>query len=288
MPASHPQTSPTRRAAAVSRPLGALFDLGAASHTGRRADNQDHYLIADLDNGLRVRRTSLGRHNGAHESGGIYHRVLMIVADGVGGHWGGEQASAAVLREVAANLAVVPSGVTDHAQATRALRKQLDLSLRRADQRVRAMAVDDRGGGNPATTATVVCIEWPVLLLAHVGDSRCYVMRGDRLHRLTSDHTVAEAIRACDGNPPEHFEHILTNAIGGHDEATPDLRSMRLREGDTLLLCTDGISGPLSDEQLETQLRAVGTADGLAKRLIENAYQAGSKDNMTAVVARIR
>ncbi len=287
MPASHPyMPTPPVRSGAVARPQGAMFDLGAATHTGRRADNQDHYLIADLDHGLRVRRTSLGRHNGT-ESGGVYHRLLMIVADGVGGHWGGEQASAAVLREVAANLAVVPTGAEDHAQTTRALRHQLDLSLRRADQRVRAMSVDERSGG-PATTATAVCVEWPVLLLAHVGDSRAYVMRGDRLHRLTSDHTVAEAIRACDGNPPEHFEHILTNAIGGHDEATPDLRSMRLREGDTLLLCTDGVSGPLSDEQLEAQLRAVSTADSLAQRLIESAYQEGSKDNMTAVVVRVR
>lgn len=264
------------------------FDLGASTDAGRRPTNEDHHLIADLDRGLCVHRTSVGALGRCMPSDGRFHRMLMVVADGVGGQWGGDRASAAVVREVAAHIAGLPGTAGDEATAVRALRHRLAAGLRRADQRVRCLAPDGSEAHGPATTATVACIEWPVLLVAHVGDSRAYVLREGRLHRLTSDHTLGEAIRAIDGEPPAVFDHVLTNAIGGPDAPNPDLHTVQLHAGDVIMLCTDGVTNALSDAELEQQLRAPAPADTIAARLVQSAYHGGSDDNLTVVIARVR
>jgi serine/threonine protein phosphatase PrpC len=143
------------------------------------------------------------------------------------------------------------------------------------------------------TTLTVACVCDSKLHLAHVGDSRCYLLRGSRLEQLTEDHTVAnEMVRTgvIDEERAEgtKWQHVLHKAVGGGSPmGEPQLRSVELRGGDKLLLCTDGLTKHLDDETIGDRLIAVRGPEAAAHHLVNMAIQDGGYDNVTAVVARV-
>jgi protein phosphatase len=143
------------------------------------------------------------------------------------------------------------------------------------------------------TTLTLAYVLWPRLYVVHVGDSRCYLRRKDCIHRMTRDHTLAQ--RAVDAGllSPEQAEnsrmsHALWNCIGGSSSAavTPDVYRATLEEGDELLLCSDGLTRSLTDEQIRTMLEGSATPRDAAEALVAAANDAGGEDNITVVVAR--
>src|SRR5690606_31642619 len=202
------------------------LDAAGLTHVGReRARNEDQFLIARLERRLRVQSASvvdIAPLLPAPREG-----TLLLVADGMGGGAAGDVASAVAVRTVVDYVcnvmpwatAVGPSsGQTPPPSSTLpGIRIGLSSALREGDIAVRRAAHTSAGGRSMGTTTTLAYVQWPQLYVAHVGDSRCYLVRGDEIMQLTTDHTLAERLRArtditIDDNSPWH--HVLWNALG--------------------------------------------------------------------------
>src|SRR5262249_31139026 len=130
-----------------------------------------------------------------------------------------------------------------------------------------------------------------VLFVAHVGDSRGYLLRGGVLYRLTHDHTLVEAmVRRGMLSPEEaathHWRHVVTNIVGGDSpEVHIDLHKVQLDAADRLLLCSDGLTGMVAEEAIASVLRAEAHPETACSKLVTLANEAGGKDNITVIVA---
>lgn len=141
-------------------------------------------------------------------------------------------------------------------------------------------------------TLTLACLPWPRVYVVHAGDSRCYLHRGGKLFRMTTDHTVAQ--RAVDDGvlteaqaAASGLTNTLWNCIGaGTKDVTPDLYHTTFQYGDELLLCTDGLSRRLTDDQIQRILTNATTPENATSALIDAANAAGGNDNITVIVAR--
>jgi serine/threonine protein phosphatase PrpC len=142
------------------------------------------------------------------------------------------------------------------------------------------------------TTVTMTYQLGPELFVVHVGDSRGYLLRGDRLQRLTSDHTLtAELVRrgALDPQDAAHhpYRHVITNCVGGTEPGVSvEARKLDLAAGDVLLLCSDGLTDMVDDAAIQGVLSAEADPRAACERLVSRANEAGGKDNITAIVAR--
>jgi protein phosphatase len=142
------------------------------------------------------------------------------------------------------------------------------------------------------TTMTMALSLGRDLFVIHVGDSRAYLLRQQQLHRLTRDHTLAQALADLGLLAPHQaatsrLRHVLTQALGAqsaYDE--PDIHEVTLQDGDCLLLCTDGLTDMVKDDGIAQVLGSSDTAEAACRRLVQEALAAGGKDNVTAVVAR--
>jgi protein phosphatase len=272
---------------AVSRPSDAIvhtsFDRSAplrleaagASHPGRRHLNQDQFLIADLH--AARRRDDLGGDSGS------YDESLLVVADGMSGHPGGEVASLLAVRVLLSELVKADPDADD-------LVRRLELAMRSSDRAIHEAGArrDDLNGMGTAVTAA-----WwvaPMLVFAHVGHSRLYLLRDGRLSHLTRDHTVSAGMTEAgfEETKAAGFEHVLTQALGGDREGVaPELGCRRLRLGDALLLCTDGLLRGLVEDQITRMLERAPSAHDAAARLLASALSTDDLDNITALVARV-
>ncbi|MEQ9503342.1 MAG: protein phosphatase 2C domain-containing protein [Deltaproteobacteria bacterium] len=215
---------------------------------------------------------------------------LFAVADGMGGYEGGEVASRIAIETLvgfASCLArgdnlFLPSDV-DYARPPE--ENVVAAAIRLADARIKAARVGPLAQMG-STVAMVQTIEDRVVV-AHVGDSRVYRRRASKIECLTRDHSLYEELRAsgADVPPKEKFlhAHVITRALGIETpKRDPDLRSEALAIGDTLLLCTDGVTDVLSDEDIGALL----DGDLAAERIASAAYDAGSRDNITVLLLR--
>ncbi len=281
-----PLTNPS--AASRLEPVGRSIDVHGATDIGRvRERNEDQFFIADLNRTMVIRQSSLAVPEDRRVLPGEQGK-LFVVADGVGGHGAGDLASAVAVNALGdAFLHSVPwvyepgedGEEARDAQVSDAFRK----ALARCETQVHAVA-EQRGlvELKMATTLTTAVVIWPRLYVAHVGDSRCYLFRGGQLRRITRDHTVAAQLGAEDGP----FKHVLSNAIGGSDDRLMvEVHRVNLQHGDAVLLCTDGLTGHLSDESIAAQIAVGGGARFCCETLVNAAKQAGGKDNITAIVA---
>jgi protein phosphatase len=258
-------------------------DCFGLTDPGRRRDtNEDQFLVADLDVPGRVVGSSLR----AGELGFLGGRLLAI-ADGLGGHNGGERASAvaigAAARHLVEALARPPEfGDADYA-AEAAVREAMELAGAEVEQ---AAAADPNLGGM-GTTLTLGLVRWPRLYVAHAGDTRVYVLREGRLWQLTRDHTYAELL-ASQGRPaPLDAARVLVNCLGGGSPGVvPEVSTFPVWPGDALLLCSDGLHGPVPDSAITHILSTTPTAEAAARELVAAANAAGGPDNVTVVVAR--
>jgi protein phosphatase len=145
-----------------------------------------------------------------------------------------------------------------------------------------------------ATTITLAYIVWPRLYVVHVGDSRCYLFRNSKLKQVTKDHTMAQQFVEKGVLDPEDAEKsqwsdVVWNVVGGSsDELLPEVYKAEIRIGDTVLLCTDGLTNHVSDEQISELLNAKVDIESVCHRLVDAANNAGGTDNITVVVARFR
>jgi len=211
-------------------------------------------------------------------------RGLWAVADGMGGHAFGDLASGAVVTALERlALSADPSAglLADLPDAISAARD----SLAAVNVALRAEA---RARGVPVIGSTVA------LLIARgadaaclwAGDSRIYLLRGGRLQQLTRDHSQREDLKARGADPAGASANTITRAVGAADALVLDALPLRLRDGDLFLLCSDGLSTPVAEQDIAAALAAADCAQA-AERLVELALAGGGRDNVTVVVARV-
>ncbi len=275
----------------------ATIDASGSTNVGReRPRNEDSFLIATLQRSMVVHDASPASARGwfAGSSAG----TLLVVADGMGGQGGGDVASRVAVNTVASYLLNVMSWTSGTAaretSADRAslpgVRDQLSSALVIGDSTVKSAAA---GSGSPAmgTTLTMALVLWPMLYVAHVGDTRCYLLRSGKLTRLTTDHTVAQKMASTAAvplDPESQLNHVLWNSLGGSAEVPqPELVKIDLEVGDVLLLCSDGLTKHVEDAQIAAYLSADEPNPVRCGRLVEHANAGGGSDNVTVVVASV-
>jgi serine/threonine protein phosphatase PrpC len=230
--------------------------------------------------------TSVGRVREGNEDSLFQGKKTFAVADGMGGHQAGEIASATALEPVA-RLDDQDFATADEAMA--ALRE----AVIAANTSVFEKAADDPGLRGMGTTLTVLLVREGQFHLAHVGDTRAYLLRGDELSQLTEDHTlVQQLVKEHRLKPHEVDTHpqrsVITRAIGVDRWVDVDtLASLEMLPGDQILLCSDGLTGPVKKEQIASILMARADGEQTCQALIDAANDAGGPDNITVVLVRV-
>jgi serine/threonine protein phosphatase PrpC len=213
---------------------------------------------------------------------------LFVVADGMGGHKGGKQASELAVATVEERCLPSRAGADSAEEVARLVEAVCD-----ANRRIVALAAQDSGLSRMGTTLVALLLDGLGRgTVVHVGDSRAFRLRGDRLERLTTDHTVvADLLRnhaiSEDEASTHPYRHVLTRALGAAADVSPDVQQFEVRSGDLYLLCSDGVSGMLSESELKGIL--VGHRDdpeAACRELIAAANRAGGQDNATAIAVR--
>ncbi len=241
-------------------------------------------------------RTDVGQMRDHNEDA---HLVLpeigvLAVADGMGGLAHGEIASSTAVSTVKAAMSsleqVVSAVDEDPSSATRIqLAQVLEFLSNLGSQRIQQAL----GPGVSGTTLVIATVSGGHLMVCNTGDSRAYLYRAGTLRPLTEDHTVAAAqLRAGVISQAEHdaspYQHMLYQALGTQGEVDPDLFSLPVAAGDIVLVCSDGLTGPVSEARIASILERKGTSlDDATDALIEAANEGGGPDNITVVLARV-
>jgi serine/threonine protein phosphatase PrpC len=229
-------------------------------------------------------RTDTGRARSANEDSYWVHSPLFVLADGMGGAQAGEVASQAAVG-VFSEQGGLPDGPGSYEERLAALVAQ-------ANGRVYSQAQSDDQFAGMGTTLTVAYVGEDDLAIAHVGDSRFYVLRDGALEQLTEDHSlVGELVRRGQISAEEAEDHpqrsIITRALGIEGEVTVDHFSWPVRDGDVFLLCSDGLTGMVSDAHVAEILAAAPSLAVAAQQLVAAANEAGGRDNITVVLFRV-
>jgi serine/threonine protein phosphatase PrpC len=267
-----------------------IESFGATDQGRVRTSNEDQFLTATLMRALWVEQSSIPQSEMQY---GDERGHVFIVADGMGGAQGGEKASALAVGAIEQLLLNALRWLLslDGSEEAAVLR-DFKVALRSADACVCAAAAGNPMLAGMGTTLTMAYTLGSDLFVAHVGDSRCYLYRGGALHQLTKDHTlVGELIEKGLIQPEDAgahpFRHVITNVVGGPKAGLhAEVHRLSLEAGDTLLLCTDGLTGMVADDQITAVLQASPTAKAAAEQLVVLANEQGGKDNVTVVVAR--
>jgi serine/threonine protein phosphatase PrpC len=227
--------------------------------------------------------TDIGRMRKNNEDRFLSAGRLAAVADGMGGHRAGEVASAIAMEELATLEHAGPW--SNPAQAGEALRAV----FLRANRRIREMSSRDKELDGMGTTMVALLEDGDSVHLANVGDSRAYLLRNGELSQVTVDHTlVQELIDEGRLRPEEAERHpqrsIITRALGVEADVEVDLFTYKLQPGDRMLLCTDGLSGVLSEARIRNVLLRVADPQDAAERLVVMANEGGGPDNITVMV----
>lgn len=271
------------------------IDSAGLTHVGKvRKTNEDAFLIATLQRSMLVHDASpAARGWFTGEPAG----TMLIVADGMGGQGGGDVASRVAVSTVVnhllncmpwATLRQQDSAPLTHSPSLPGVRDQLANAMVEGDSSVKLTGAQS-GTPQMGTTLTMALVVWPIAYIAHVGDTRCYLHRAGELRRLTTDHTLAQ--RLAEVSPEaidetSRLHHVLWNSLGASPELPqPEIQKLALQPGDTLLLCSDGVTKHLNDATLSRLLAGSASAEQRCAMLLERANAGGGTDNMTAVVA---
>jgi len=228
-------------------------------------------------------RTHVGKVRRQNEDAAWYDekRGVFAVADGMGGHLAGEVASGMAI-EAVQNMAQKNefASITVMREAVMSAHEAI---TRHAQKNPACMGM--------GTTLSVMWRGGHYMYIAHVGDSRIYRFRNDALEQITQDHSlVEELVRARIITREEARTHprrnIITRALGTQGDNLPDLLAADIKPGDLWLLCTDGLCGMISDEEIARVLSSGATLEMMAGSLIEKALDAGGRDNVTLVLCR--
>jgi protein phosphatase len=286
--------SPTEVLSPQAASSAVQVDLAALSHPGKvRPNNEDHFLVVRFNRALQTLLTNLPEGLiplRAEEVG-----YGMVVADGMGGMAAGEVASRSAIRTLINLALATPDWVmTSGGPEIERVMQRMAERYRRVDAALREEARADPSLVGMGTTMTLACSLGADLILAHVGDSRVYLLRGGALHPLTRDHTLVRELVDRGVVRPEHaanhpFRHVLTRALGGSGgEIEAEVQRVSLADADQLLLCTDGLTDMVDATTIAAILRSSASSGDACQKLVELALQNGGKDNVTVLLARYR
>ncbi len=246
------------------------MDVGARTDVGRvRENNEDAFLVVEP-------------------------LELFIVSDGMGGEAHGEVASAIAVETISehcqsaeVNPSIPLFGETHPELSARTNRLASAVNL--ANSRIYEASERDPGQHGMGATVVAAWLEGPKLCLVHVGDSRVYLLRAGALEQLTADHSlVAEQVRRGFISPQQaessELQNVLTRALGPHQQIELDAAEHPLKPGDILILCTDGLTRMVSDEEIASTLLTTPGAQAAADHLIDLANENGGIDNSTVVI----
>ncbi|MGO9899220.1 MAG: Stp1/IreP family PP2C-type Ser/Thr phosphatase [Solirubrobacteraceae bacterium] len=227
-----------------------------------------------------IARTDTGRQRRGNEDASYAQAPLFVVADGMGGARAGEVASRIAVEMFEQGL---PAEGTPE--------RRLSFVVQSANREIYALSRSERDREGMGTTLTAAYLDQDHLAIAHVGDSRAYMFRAGELVRLTQDHSlVDELVKAGKLTEEQALEHpqrsIITRALGPEPDVAVDTWSYPARAGDVLLLCSDGLTSMISDAHISAILAGAPSLQAAADALIDEANEAGGRDNITVVLSR--
>ena len=269
------------------RPLGPV-DLrvyGATDHGRVRSHNEDSFLIADL--------TPAPPGGAAHGLGTLRigdRGFLLLVADGMGGAAAGEVASSMAANTVLEELN--QHWVSSTLQGRRPFIERMTRAVERANAEIHALSVNDPGKSGMGSTITVAGILGDRVHMLQVGDSRGYVVRKGSARQLTRDQSLTQhlvdvgQITESDAAVSDR-RNVILQALGPTAEVEVAVTSETLRAGDYLILCSDGLSGLVADDELARVVGEIQDPAAIATELIDMANSRGGHDNITVIVAQL-
>lgn len=273
------------------RPADSQLDLFGITHPGKvRSENQDHFLICTVHPQVVVHGTSLPNAERLPLRGQRL-ATMLLVADGVGGHAGGSEASRLAAEAITAYVSTTLRCY--HAAGTSSDQMFLDSLHAAALKAHETVSVEAaiRGDQKMATTLTLAIAVWPWLYVLQVGDSRAYFYCDGKLRQVTRDQTMAQDLVDQGVLPAERmdaspYKHVLSSAIGG-SAAMPVVSRLDVRGASPLLLlCSDGLTKHVTDGEIEKCIATMQSSEQLCRSLLDLALARGGEDNVTIVVGR--
>lgn len=224
-------------------------------------------------------RSDVGRMRDGNEDSYLVQDPFYVVADGMGGHVAGDVASRIAVQTISERTQDGSTASPDG----------LERAVKAANEAIWQKALDDPSLHGMGTTCTLVLVGESEIHLAHVGDSRAYLYRDSELSQITDDHTlVGRMVREGRLRPEDAERHpqrnIVTRVLGVDENVEVDLRTIPVQEGDTVLICSDGLTSMVDADAIKDVLSRSADPQQAADELIDIANEAGGEDNITAVV----
>jgi len=218
--------------------------------------------------------------------------ALFMVADGMGGHLGGERASRLTVdtvKEIFHKFQEDPDATLDGDEDCRNVGERLKYAVRMASHRVYDEASQNERLSGMGTTAVAIAIRDGKAYIVNVGDSRAYLLRGKQITQLTEDHSlVSEQVKAglvtAEGARHHRLKNIITRSVGFQRDVEADLFVRELEDGDLFLLCSDGLSNLIEDKQIAKIVNKSKNLDDSCQRLVEAANKGGGDDNISVIL----
>ena len=232
-------------------------------------------------------RSAIGLVRQGNEDSAFVSPQLIAVADGMGGHAAGEVASRIAVQVLHRLTPTLTTTDIDEDSVSDLLMH----SLHSIDEEIAAVAEEEIEKRGMGTTLTALLVRDNHIALLHVGDSRCYRLRGSALEQLSNDHTVIQELldqgAISEAEAAEHPQRsMLTQALRGDGDVTPVLQVYEVKKGDRFLLCSDGLSGVLTEKEIKIGLKK-SDKDEAVKFLVDATYVNGAPDNVTVLIADI-
>ncbi|MFC1661201.1 PP2C family protein-serine/threonine phosphatase [Gemmatimonadota bacterium] len=274
-----------------ARPQFSDIDAWGITHRGKvRLENQDHFFQGSLTRGVRVEQASFTKEEG----GVLYQRrlaTLAVVADGVGGSSGGEQAARRAVEGLVSSVSTFfHDAEYREAEEPEVFSRLLHDAALAVHESLLGEAEREGGERRFATTLTLFLGLWPHAYLLQVGDSRCYVFRNGELTQISRDQTLAQnlvdqGVMTRTMAEKSRWANVLFSAVGGR-QAEPVVTRVVRDWGTVVLLCSDGLTKHVSDERIRERLAAMASSRQVAEQLLRDALDEGGTDNITMIVGR--
>jgi len=259
-----------------------------------RANNQDQFLVADLNRSMTIHSSSLPVEDETQFYSGVAGQ-LLVVCDGISGAPGGVVASQIGVGTVARYvLNAMPWFLSLNHDHDDDQEEDLLAALLAVESAVEAQAEASPEFEGMGTTLTMAYIVWPRLYVVNIGDSRCYLMRDEELEQLTHDQTLAQGLvergtLTAEQAVASPLANVLVSSLGqGLSHFRPDVYKTELQPDDRILVCTDGLTNLVDDARIAELLLATDSPEVLCQALIDEANEAGGHDNVTVAVAFCR
>jgi serine/threonine protein phosphatase PrpC len=262
--------------------MGIKLAVAAKTDVGKvRTNNEDAYVVADLNRGERITSEKPSDFD-VKERG-----VLLAVSDGMGGEQAGEVASALVVETL---RKVLVEDAPEEEEGKTAITSIIENAVKKANEEVFA-AAKDPGKRGMGATLTAVYVQGPSAYIAEIGDSRAYLIRGRRIRQMTKDQSFVQLLLdsgAITEEEAKNYPHknIILQAIGQQKILNIAVGRLKLRRGDRILICSDGLSNKVTPEEMHDIVCAATGLEVACAKLIETANERGGDDNATVVLAQ--